>query len=86
MGNVGHIATPETLFPGGVSEGLSQIEVMRAEVQGFLGKLKTNRCPGPDGIYLMILKEFKCEVVILITNICNLLLKSASKPENWNIP
>lgn len=66
--SMGHIPMPQPLISGGESKELSQIEVTRHEVPG---KLKTEKSPGPDGIHSRVLKELRCEIVHLLTHICN---------------
>ena len=77
--------TPEALTLGGVLKDLSHIEVTREEVMRLLDNLKTDKSPGPDGIHPRVLKELKCELVDLLTKICNLSLNSASVPEDWKV-
>lgn len=54
-------------------------------VLGLMGKLKTDKTLGPDGIHLRVLKEFKCEIVDLLRKICNMCLLSIPIPEEWKV-
>ncbi|CAM4478491.1 unnamed protein product [Lepidochelys kempii] len=70
-------------FVGDKSEELSQIEVTLEEVLELIEKLNSNTSPGPDGIHPRVLKELKCEIVELLTMVCNLSFKSATVPNDW---
>ncbi|CAM5131339.1 unnamed protein product [Natator depressus] len=83
--DVREIPKPEPSFVGDRSEELSQIEVTLEEVLELIEKLNSNKSLGPDGIYPRVLKELKCEIVELLTMVCNLSFKSATVPNDWKI-
>lgn len=58
--HMGHVILPQHLFSRRKSEELRQIEVTSDDL---LGKLKTNKTPGPFGIPLGVLKEVRCEII-----------------------
>ncbi|CAM4590202.1 unnamed protein product, partial [Caretta caretta] len=62
---------------------LSQIEVTLEKVLELTEKLNSNKSPEPDGIHPRVLKELKCEIVELLTMVCNLSFKSATVPNDW---
>ncbi|CAM4408569.1 unnamed protein product, partial [Caretta caretta] len=80
--DVREIPKPEPSFVGDKSEELSQIEVSLEEVLELIEKLNSNKSPGPDGIHPKVLKELKCEIVELLTMVCNLSFKSATVPSD----
>ncbi|CAM4388385.1 unnamed protein product [Lepidochelys kempii] len=83
--DVREIPKPEPYFVGDKSEELSQIEVSLEEVLELIEKLNSNKSPGPDAIHPRVLKELKCEIVKLLTMVCNLSFKSATVPNDWKI-
>ncbi|CAM5127487.1 unnamed protein product [Eretmochelys imbricata] len=80
--DVREISKPELSFVGDKSEELSQIEVTLEKVLELTEKLNSNKSPEPDGIHPRVLKELKCEIVELLTMVCNLSFKSATVPND----
>lgn len=58
----------------------------RDEVLDLLGKLETEESASPDGIHPSILKELRCEMLDILSSLCNLLLNPAAVPEDWRVP
>lgn len=61
------LPSPELLLSGEVSKDLNWTEVTREEVLQLMVRLKTDKIPSSDGIYLRVLKELKCGFLDLLT-------------------
>lgn len=59
--------------------------MIKDEILDLLEKLKTGKSPDPDGIHPRVLKELRNEIVVLLVDICNPSLISASAPEDWKV-
>ncbi len=62
---------------------LPDFDINTEDVLKASNGLKTNKSPGPDNIYLKILKEAKNEIVDALTSLFNLSIRRGIVPADW---
>lgn len=82
-----HILRREVLpnFPSSMDRKEVSTE-LTARAGNLTDKWDVNKSPGPYGIHLGVLKEFKGEIVELMPKMCNLWLQSHSRSSTGKMP
>ncbi len=62
---------------------LPDLDINTKDVLKAINGLKTNTSPGPDNIYLKILKETKSEIVDALTSLFKLSIRCGIVPADW---
>ncbi|MBN3295464.1 CATO protein, partial [Amia calva] len=65
------------------SQTLRQIRINEEEVLKGLAELKTNKSPGPDGIFPTVLKEIREIIYRPLTQIFQMTLRTGDVPTDW---